>query len=107
MCRAENLTTDPGSKLRGASFFKHRSNIQTDVYMPKMGRTENLNTDPGSNFRGASFLKHQSKFQNDVYMPKTGRTENCNTDPGSKFRGAFLFFVKMSLFYKIVFHKKN
>ncbi len=63
MGRTENLSTDPCSKFRGASFLKNLSNFQNDVYMPKMGRTENLSTDPCSKFRGASFWKIYQTFK--------------------------------------------
>ena len=40
MGRTNNLSTDPCSKFRGASFLKNQSNIQNDVCMPKMGRAD-------------------------------------------------------------------
>ena len=59
MGRTENLSTDPCSKFRGASFLKNQSTFQNDVYMPKMGRTEKLSTYPCSKIRDASVFMKQ------------------------------------------------
>ena len=97
MGRTENLSTDPGSKFRSASFLKNQSKFQNAVYMPKIGRTENLNTDLGSKFRGASFL----------FFAKTSVIQKCHFSKKKIRNCIFPFFQKSQKSKNPKFSKKN